>query len=138
MNDTQNPIVFAVQSAVLELLELVEYISQNDNPEKQEELRQEVQKNVLMFIAAIVLTNRQYEPSRWPFLSILVDWRDLPGGEVRYLNEYATRWVEASKSTPHFFDAAVQYDSSHQTAIARAMLRQIQLIGNTVSASRIS
>ena len=60
MNDAPNPVVFAVQSAVLELLELVEYISQNDIPETKEELQQEVQKNVLMFIAAIVLTNKQY------------------------------------------------------------------------------
>jgi hypothetical protein len=135
MEDNQNPVVFAVQSAVLEMLESVEYIIQNDTPERKEELQQEVQKTVLMFIAAIVLANRQFEPSKWPFLSILVDWRDLPGGEVRYLNEYATRWVESSKSAPKFFDAAIQFDSYNHTGIARAMLRQIQLIGNTVSAS---
>lgn len=135
MEDNQNPVVFAVQSAVLEMLESVEYITQNDTPERKEELQQEVQKTVLMFIAAIVLANRQFEPSKWPFLSILVDWRDLPGGEVRYLNEYATRWVESSKSAPKFFDAAIQFDSYNHTGIARAMLRQIQLIGNTVSAS---
>ena len=88
MNDAPNPVVFAIQSAVLELLELVEYISKNDNPETKEELQQEVQKKVLMFIAAIVLTNKQYDPSKWPFLSILVDWRDLPGGEVRYLEHF--------------------------------------------------
>jgi hypothetical protein len=135
MEDNQNPVVFAVQSAVLEMLESVEYITQNDTPERKEELQQEVQKTVLMFIAAIVLANRQFEPSKWPFLSILVDWRDLPGGEVRYLNEYATRWVESSKSAPKFFDAAIQFDSNNHTSIARAMLRRIQLIGNTVSAS---
>ena len=135
MNDNPNPVVFAVQSAVLDLLESVDQISQNDNPERQEELRQEVQKTVLMLIAAIVLANRQYDPARWPFLSILIDWRDLPGGEVRYLNEYATRWVEASKSVPQFYYAALQYDLGHHTGIARGMLRQVQLIGNTVCAS---
>lgn len=135
MNDNPNPVVFSVQTGVLDLLELVDHISQNEDPEKQEELRQEVHRTVLMLIAAVILANRQYDPTRWPFLSNLVDWRDLPGGEVRYLNEYATRWVEASKSAPHFFEEALQYDSNHHTGIARGMLRQIQLIGNTICAS---
>ncbi len=135
MNEGPNPVVFSVQTAVLDLLELVDHISQDENPEKQEELRQEVQKTVLMLIAAVILANRQYEPTRWSFLSNLVDWRDLPGGEVRYLNEYATRWVEASKSAPQFFETAIQYDSNHHTGIARGMLRQIQLIGNTICGS---
>ena len=62
MNDNPNPVVFAVQSAVLELLESIDHVLQNDNPERQEESRQEAQKTVLMLIAAIVLANRQYEP----------------------------------------------------------------------------
>jgi Tellurite resistance protein TerB. len=135
MNSTPDSIVFAVQSAVLELLELIEGIAQDGEPAKREAFSQEAQKTVLMFIAAIVLSNREYTPTNPSFLSILVDCKDLPGGEVRYLNEYATRWVEASNQIPHFLEAAVQYDSIHKTGIARAMLRHIQTIGNHVCAS---
>ena len=130
-----DPIVFAVQSAFLELLELIDRIAQGDQPEKPETLRHEAQKTILMFMAAIILSNREYNPTQRSFLSLLVDCQDMPGGEARYLNEYAVKWIEASKQIPQFFEAALQHDSQEKTEIARAMLRQIQLIGNNVCAS---
>ena len=135
MNNTPSPIVFAVQSAFLELLELIESISKHDVPEKTEALRDEAQRIVLMFIAAITLADIGYDPAQNSFLSLLVNCQDLPGGEARYLNEYAVRWVNASGQTPGFFEAALGHDSRHQTDVARSMLRQFQLIGNNVCAS---
>jgi hypothetical protein len=89
-----------------------------------------------MMIASIVLASHKYESGQWAFLSALVNWQDLPGGEARYINEYATRWTDIySKQVPDFFDRALRFDLSHQTAITGAILRQIQLIGNAVCAA---
>ncbi len=125
-----NTFVVAVQSAFLELLELTGEITREDNPEKQESFREEAEKTILMFIAAIVLASREYRPEERSFLSLLVNWQDKPGGEARYLNEYATRWAETAKHVPQFFAAAVRHDLAHESNIARAMLCQIQFIGN--------
>lgn len=130
MNHDPNTLVVVVQSAFLELLELTEDIARHNGPENQESFRQEAEKTILMFIAAIVLASREYKPEERSFLSLLVNWQEKPGGEARYLNEYASRWVETAKDVPQFFAAAVRHDSVHETNIARAMLCQIQLIGN--------
>lgn len=130
MNYDPNTLVVVVQSAFIELLELSEEIARRSSPEKQESFREEAEKTILMFIAAIVVASRKYEPEERSFLSLLVNWQDKPGGEARYLNEYATRWVKAAKDVPQFFAAAVRHDLVHETNIARAMLCQIQLIGN--------
>ncbi len=130
MNHDPNTFVFVVQSAFLELLELTERVAQCDCPEKQESFREEAEKTILMFIAAIILGSREYRPAERSFLSLLVNWQDKPGGEARYLNEYATRWTETAKDIPQFFATAVRHDLLHRTAIARAMLCQIQLVGN--------
>jgi uncharacterized tellurite resistance protein B-like protein len=132
---TQDPIVFAVQSAVLDLLDLIEFMTPHAEPSTRETFGQEAQKTILMMIAAIIVANRGNTSTNSTFLSSLIDCRDLPGGEVRYLNEYAARWNEAANQIPHFFEAAVQYDSVHKTGIARSMLQHVQLIGNNACAS---
>jgi hypothetical protein len=130
MNHDPNTLVVVVQSAFLELLELTEEIARHNSPENQESFREEAERTILMFIAAIVLASREYKPEERSFLSLLVNWQDKPSGEARYLNEYATRWAETAKDVPQFFAAAVRHDLVHETNIARAMLCQIQLIGN--------
>jgi tellurite resistance protein len=135
MNSDASPIVFAVQSTFIELLELIEYLAKSDLPGKEDELKDEAQRTVLMFIAAIILAGRDYNPAQKSFISLLVNCEDLPGGEARYLNEYAVKWVEASKQIPAFFDVALRYDSSHHTDVTRSMLRQFQIIGNNACAS---
>jgi hypothetical protein len=60
---------------------------------------------------------------------------DLPGGEIRYLNEYAVRWANVSKQVSEFFQAALGHDAGSQTDVAHSMLRQIQFIGNNACAS---
>jgi len=130
MNHDPNAFVIVVQSAFLELLELAEEVVKHDCSENQESFRAEVEKTMLMFIAAIVLASREYKPEEQSFLSLLVNWQDKPGGEARYLNQYAANWVNARKAVPRFFAAAVEHDLVDETSIARAMLCQIQLIGN--------
>ena len=130
MNHDPNTIVVVVQSAFVELLELTERVAQESCLNKQESFREEAEKTILMFIAAIVLASREYKPEERSFLSLLVNWQDKPGGEARYLNEYATRWLETAEVVPQFFAATVRHDLVHETNIARAMLCQIQLIGN--------
>jgi len=133
--NSDSSIVGAVQSAVLELFELIEDIAKIDVSDKEQEFKDDAQRTVLMFIAAIILADRNYNPTQRSFLSLLVNCGDLPGGEARYLNEYAVRWVEASKQVPGFFEAAIRHDADHQTEVARSMLRQIQLIGNNACAA---
>ena len=52
MNHSPDSIVLTVQSAFLELSELLGKVTQGDNPEMQEAFREEAEKTVLMFIAA--------------------------------------------------------------------------------------
>ena len=124
---SDSSIVFAVQSAVLEIFEAIEGYAKTDSPDKEQAFKDEAQRTVLMFIAAIILAGKNYNPAQRSFLSLLVNCEDLPGGEPRYLNEYATRWISASRIVPEFFEAAVRHDANHQTELARGMLRQIQL-----------
>jgi len=130
MNHDPKTFVAVVQSAFLELLELTEEVAEHNSPESKEAFRDEAEKTILMFIAAIVLASREYTPEAHSFLSLLVNSQDKPGGETRYLNEYAARWQNAHNVVPQFFAAAVHHDSIHDTNIARAILCQIQLIGN--------
>jgi hypothetical protein len=135
MNHDPNTLVAVVQSALLELLELTEKVAAQNSHESKETFRDEAEKTILMFMAAIVLASREYTPGAHSFLSLLVNWQDKPGGEARYLNEYAARWQVAHKVIPQFFAAAVQHDLVHNTNIGRAMLCQIQLIGNNTRAA---
>jgi tellurite resistance protein len=135
MNNITESFVFAVQSAFVELLELTQKAAEGDSSEKQEILRSETQKTMLMFIAATVVANPDYSPAKQQFISLLIDCSEKPGGAVRYLNEYAAEWVAASRKVPQFFEAAINYDSSHGTEIARAMLQEIQRIGVNVYSS---
>lgn len=132
MSSVMEPFVFAVQNAVLDLFESVEQLS--DEEAEKETLRKNAEKTVLRFIAAIILADGKYRDGERALVAQLVDWTAKPGGEHRYLNEYAARWTETSTQIPRFFDAAVKFDIKRQTNIARAMLRNIQLIGNNVSA----
>jgi hypothetical protein len=135
MNVDENAIVFAVQSAFMDLLELVERVAHGDGAEGSEALSGEAQRTVLMLIAAIVVSDHKYKSGEQAFLKLLVDWQDKPGGEVRYINQYATEWKVASEQVPRFFHAAAQHDARHGTGNARAMLRAIQLIGNNACIS---
>jgi hypothetical protein len=135
MNSDPSAIVSAVQTAFLELLDLIGTAAEAEAPEKAQELKDEAQRTVLMLIAAIILADGNYNSTQKSFLSLLVNCDDLPGGEARYLNEYATKWEEASKRTPDFFAVALSYDLNRSTGITRGILRQIQIIGNNACAS---
>jgi len=132
MSNATYPIAFAVQSAFLDLLELVE--SLGEEKAEREALRENAEKTILRFIAAIVLADGQYRDGEKALLALLVDWKAKPGGESRYLNEYAAKWAETSTQIPNFFTAAVRHDFFNKTEIALAMLRNIQLIGANVCA----
>src|ERR1022692_1935533 len=109
MNDIPNPTTKAVQESVVNLLELVDKSARALSPQQIEVLHDETQTTVLMFIAAIVLADKKYEAGEQAFIRMLVDWSQKPGGEIRYLNEYAERWKTESLQVPRFFNAAVQH-----------------------------
>ena len=127
---TQSHLPF--QAAILDLFELAERLG--DEGGGQDTLREDAEKTILRFIAAIILADGQDRDGEKTLVALLVDWKSKPGGEFRYLNEYAAKWAETSTQVPNFFNAAVRHDFSNKTEIARAMLRNIQLIGNNVCA----
>jgi uncharacterized tellurite resistance protein B-like protein len=135
MDGEENLTVKAAQGAFEELLELAELGAQGEGPEGSAAFREEAQATVLMLIAAVILADGQYDPGEQEFIRLLGDVSDKPGGEARYLNDYASRWERASKEVPKFYRAAVQRDAKDATGIAWKMRCRIQLIGNYASIS---
>jgi tellurite resistance protein len=135
MSDNSNLTVRAVQESVLNLLELVEQAARGQNPQEVEALCDEAQQTVLKMIAAIVLADKKYDAGEQAFLNLLVDWRKKPGGEMQYVNEFAEGWRVASMQVPYFFQAAADHDTRQHTELARAIMREIQLIGNNTCVS---
>jgi tellurite resistance protein len=133
-NDPQS-VAYAVQSAVLELFKPIERMAKANPSVKENDLKDDAQRTVLMFIAAIIAVDNNYAPGQKSFLSILVNTDNFPGGEPRYLKEYAARWEEASKRMPKFVDAAREHDAQNKTDFTRGILQQILTIGNISSAS---
>ena len=127
--DTENiNSVWAVQEGYLNLLELVDSTAVREDKEF---LRAEAQKTVLMLTAALIMVDGKYNDGEQALVRHLVDYSDKPGGELRYLNEYASLWEVKSNVIPHFIHAAVRCDRD----IARSMLCEIQSIGNNVCVS---
>lgn len=135
MSDNLNPTVQAVQDSVVNLLELVEQAARGQSAQEVDDLREEAQKTVLMLIAAIVLADNKYDAGEQAFVNLLVDWSKKSGGDARYLNEYAERWKAASMQVPRFFQAGADHDTRHHTDLARAMMREMQMIGNNTCVS---
>ncbi|MCU0784618.1 MAG: hypothetical protein MUF81_11370, partial [Verrucomicrobia bacterium] len=135
MSDNSNPTVRAVQESVMNLLELVEQAARGQDAQEVEALCEEAQQTVLKMIAAIVLADKKYAAGEQAFLNVLVDWSKKPGGELRYLNEYAEGWKVASMQVPRFFQAAADHDTRQHTELARGIMREMQLIGNNTCVS---
>ena len=135
MNIDPQTAVQAVQDNILNLLDLVEQAARGDGDEDAATLGAEARKTALQLIAAIVLSDGKYTVGEQAFLQSLLDVSAKPGGEVAYLNEYAEAWKTSGMTIPRFFQAAVRHDARHQTKLARAMLREIQLLGNNSSIS---
>ncbi len=127
-----NAAVHAVQDSVQNLFEAVDQAARGKSAEELAELHDEIQRLVLMMMAAIVLADSQYDAAEKAFMNLLVDSSKKAGGESRFLEEYAERWKTASMRVPQFFQAAVEHDLRCHTDLAREMIRQIQFIGNTV------
>lgn len=121
--------VWAVREAFENLLELVDSVEQVGLAVDREEQRSDAQKTVLMMTAAIIMADGKYDASEQVFIQNLVNLHDMPGGELRFLNEYNSLWWIKSKDVPCFFHAAIKDNSS----IAHSMLCEIQRIGNYVS-----
>lgn len=135
MNDKSKATMAAVQESVLNLLEVVDQAARGQSEAECEGLRHEAQKVVLSMIAAIVTSDSKYDVGEQAFLNLLVDSSQKAGGETRYLNEYAERWKTASMQVPRFFQAAADHDVRQRTELARAMMRELQLIGNNTCVS---
>ena len=110
--------VWAVREAFVNLLELVDSAEPVELSVDREELRADAQKTLLMMTAAIIMVDGKYDAREQVFIQNLVNIHDMPGGELRFLNEYNSLWSIQSKNIPSFFHAAIQRSSS----IARSML----------------
>lgn len=131
MDGFSDDTVWAVQQAIMNLLDLVDSVAQTDSEGDRERLRAEAKKTVLILTAAIIIADGKYEAAEQAFIRHLVDLSDEPGVELSYLNEYAAQWMTASIEVPCFFRAAVANGGD----VARSMLREIQFIGNNICIS---
>jgi hypothetical protein len=121
---------WAVREAIMNLLELVESLVENDNYEEREVFQEEVKKTVSMFAAAIVAADGKYGPEERALISHLVGGSDAPDFELSDLNEQSEAWKSASQLVPKFFRRSVLMEG-----VSRAILREIQFIGNNVCIS---
>jgi tellurite resistance protein len=135
MSYDTNAIVKAVQDSMNNLLELIEQATRGRSTEEIAGLKEEARKTVFMMIAAIVLADEKYADGERAFLNLLVDWNRQPGGEMRYLNDYAGAWKMACIHVPRFFRAGVDHDRRVHTDLARGMIREMELIGNNTCVS---
>ena len=135
MSDDTNAIVKSVQESMRNLLELVEQATRGQSAEEIEGLKEEARKTVFMMIAAIVMADEKYADGERAFLNLLVDWRQRPGGEMRYLNEHAGAWRTACIQVPRFSHAGADHDRRLHTELARGMIREMELIGNNTCVS---
>lgn len=131
MNDNSDAIVKAVQESIANLQELVVHATRERDSRQVQAMREDAQTTALMMIAAIVWADKKYSAGEQAFLKQLVDWSQQPGGELKYLNEYAESWTKASTIVPGFFQAA----AGHGMKLARAMIVELQLIGNNTCVS---
>jgi len=131
MNDNSSASFQAVQQSVVTMLELVSESARRFGEEEVQSLSNELQKTVLMLIAAIVLADEKYEAGEEAFINLLVDWGQKPGGSARYVKEYAESWRAGSLTIPRFFQTAVVHDTQFSTDLAKAMIRELKLIGNS-------
>jgi hypothetical protein len=133
-NDTE-AIVKAVQGSIGNLLGLVEQATRERSAEEIESFKEEARKTVFMMIAAIVLADEKYVDGERAFINLLVDWNKRPGGEMPYLREYAGAWKTTCLQVPRFFQAGVAHDRRLHTELARGMMRELELIGNSTCVS---
>ena len=126
--------VFAVQTAVVELLELAASLDEGAEYDARDSAVRDAEQTVLRFIAAIVVADGSLSSDEREFLALLVNTKENLGGDCSYLNEFAAGWHERSSRVPDFFERAVQHDIINKTSVARSMIREIQLIGNNICA----
>jgi hypothetical protein len=126
--------IFAVQAAVVELLELAALLEEGKESDLKESVLRDAEQTVLRFIAAIVVADGTLSSDEREFVTLLVNTKEKPGGDCSYLNEFAAEWDERSSRVPDFFERAVKHDIINKTTVARSMIREIQLIGNNICA----
>lgn len=128
MDGFSDDTVWAVRESILNLLELVDAASETDAAEILDTHREEAMTTVLMLALAVMIADGKYQAGEDLFIRHLVDMERNPDWGGSDLNELASKWKSAAVTIPGFFRAA-----SGDTA--RAMLREIQFIGNNVSIS---
>ena len=135
MPSNNDDTVWAVREAYLNFLELVDSASQDSGTENRKSLREEAEQTVLMFVAAVILSDGQYEPREQEFFRLFTNITGGTAKELTYLNESAGKWAGAAARIPSFFHAALKHDAKNGTSLAQMMMGELQLIGNNASIS---
>jgi len=129
--DPSEGAAFAVRSAYLDLLDAISRSASGQNEDDVQTLHSEAEKFIVAMLASVILEDGHIRQEEAEFLCELLNIHDVPGGAIRYVNEYACRWPSLSTSTPKFLSVAINHD--HEAA--GEMLRMIQIIGNNASVS---
>ena len=135
MPDANDDTVWAVREAYLNLLEFVDTASQDSGPESRKRLREEAEQTVLMFAAAVILADGQYDPREQEFVRLFTNITGGTAKELTYLNEYAGKWAGPAARIPDFFQVARKHDVKFGTSLAQSIMGELQFIGNNVSIS---
>lgn len=123
--------VFAVRSAYLDLLDAISKSASNQSEIDTQTLHVEAERFIVAMLASITLVDGHIDPQEAAFLCDILNLNDIPGGAVRYVNEYACKWSTIGSTPPRFFSLAVKHDRD----AAHEMLRMIQIIGNNSAVS---
>lgn len=128
MSDYADSTCFAIQTARQNILEIVDSVAVNFGGG--DDLRKEAENVLAMMISACVLADGNFGANEEKLISFAVPCLEGELDREKQLFNLAAGWEDASKKLPHFFVAAAEYNR----ADARAILRELQLLGNNIAA----
>lgn len=127
LSDFGNHTLWSVRQAILNLLEIVESISE---PDTVDSMICDTKATLRRFIAAVIHEDGEYDDAE---LKLVADLFDLSRSEEvcgqQVLNNLVNEWNALSKEVPIFFRRAVE------SRCFREVLIEIQFIGNNVGIS---
>ena len=126
--------LFAIQTASDNLLETVDSVAKSTGGDSAT-LSQEAQTTVRMFVAASALADSALNEGEETLVQMFIKWDRNAGDQSSFLRDYGNKWEAQREQVPAFFDSALKCDRENGTQNARAIMRELQLIGNNVSIS---
>ena len=133
MNAPLDQIVFAIQSATQDLIDLALSAAPAASPSEVEAIESEIHSTMLALMAAAILSHGPFSAGKQAFLQVILNRPNDSITTERVVNEYGSRWSSLSRQMPDFLKRAVVAELRTGGGTARAMLVLIQIIGNNAA-----